>query len=181
MRGTEWYRYMARRYLSGLSPYKNASFNGRGWEEIRPDDMESIKELAAKIAERRKRRGRSNRRTFPGALYKPSEPKSGSCSYCYPEAGSIHYTIGRVRRGRAFNPKNYRNIAGDWEQEYEESRCPELYWDYDEFSDSCQFWIDDPEVHEMCVIRAFTTGHYDCQYGRTERYHQCCGTKCHGN
>lgn len=122
--------------------------------------------MAQKIKARKARRGQDKFKN----LYRPHNSKPdrrGSCSYCYPEVVSIHYTTGRVDRRRLDNPKYQIAVFDDWRKEWEELNDPcmdDTCWDHPEhyFSTEEAFdYMDDPEAHEICVIKALM-GTYDC-------------------
>lgn len=81
-----------------------------------PEWLPEIERLAEKIQDRAKRRSKSWKRTYPARDYH-TKPDNNSCTYCYPDAGSVHYTTGRVSRGRLQNPKN-----NDWQSEWEHEK-----------------------------------------------------------
>lgn len=100
--------------LSGRLPYRR-SFFGNFWARFDAEDMSVITDLADLIQSRRLRWGKDNSIQTDQAQFKPSEPKSGGCTYCWPEKGSIHYKGGRVSRRRLDNPKYSDKFFDDFD------------------------------------------------------------------
>lgn len=162
MRDARWFRSMALRYLAGHSPYSGTRY-GKSitWNSL--EELEQIKELAETIRARRARRGQQTfKRTTPDRNYHYRSDAKGSCSYCWPECGSIHFRHGRISRTRLSNPKRQVAYFDDWRELWEEENTPSGYIEISDLDDHYDLYDYDPEMHETCFIKALSTGQLTC-------------------